>query len=116
MITYKLFRSKMEDDDFVKSTAFSIKKTILKDICNTIHTEKIKAKSARVPHGLFKKLLFGANSVCPSIILNTPMNAYYKSVKMGNLISKGNNQTEMVDVNATALDNDDPLLDNAKPQ
>ena len=105
----------MEDDDFVKSTASSIKKTILNDICNTIHTEKIKAQSTRVPHGLFKKLLAGARSVCPSITLNTIMNAYRKSVTMGNLMNKSNNKTETVDGNATALDDDAPL-DDVEPQ
>ena len=99
----------MEDDDFVKSTASSIKKTILNDICNTIHTEKIKAQSTRVPHGLFKKLLAGARSVCPSITLNTIMNAYRKSVTMGNLMNESNNQTETADGNATALADNAPL-------
>ena len=119
MITYKLFRTKMEEDDIVKSTAYSIRKTILNDICNTIHNEKIKQQSTRVPHGLFKKLLAGANSVCPSITLNTIMNAYRKSVKMGNLINENesDNQTETADENATALDEDAPvdLIEESRP-
>ena len=119
MITYKLFRTKMEEDDIVKSTAYSIRKTLLNDICNTIHNEKIKQQSTRVPHGLFKKLLAGANSVCPSITLNTIMNAYRKSVKMGNLINenKSDNQTETTDENATALDEDAPvdLIEESRP-